>query len=161
MSSRSDATGAQDIHPQPRVLWGGMASPGSLQDTRVPAQRTCCPAGLHLWCFPPPPFVPHPSTALPLQLGSFWALWALGSISTHESLLTPSPAEDAEGTRAVLGLTDPAGSLQAREGSVGLGLAGQQGLHPAVPPAPCRSQHSISITSATATPDPSLQAWGG
>lgn len=90
--------------PQPQAALGlDGITPGSLQDTRVPV--TSVPENLLSWWAPSPvfsspwvspSFVPHPCAALPLHFGSFWAVWAPWSISTHEGLLTPAAAEDAK-----------------------------------------------------------------
>lgn len=113
------------------------------------------------------PFVPHPSTALLLHLGSFGAVWAFWSIPTHEDLLTPpllkvlnEPGQcwDSQTrVKALLGLSKRGWVL------AGLGLAGQKRLHP--PFAPCSLQdlaqpQAPGFASPTTTPGLSLQALG-
>lgn len=110
------------------------------------------------------PFVPHPSTALPLHFASFWAVWAPWSFSTHEGLLTPPLLQMLkEGGRCWDSQTQVKALMDlSRQGWVlgGLGLAGQRGLHPLF--APCSlqdlAQHPApGFASATTIPQPSLQ----
>lgn len=157
-------------HPQPWAALGWDGIPPWLSTAH---QGACClcPRGLAvlLGSISPSslsplslPFVPHPSTALPLHLGSFGAVWALWSIPKNEDLLTPpllkvlnEPGrcwDSQTRVKALLGLS--------KQGWV---LAGQKGLHP--PFAPCSLQDLAQHQAlGLPLPQPSLgfpcELWG-